>query len=138
MNRRDNQAVIHVRDNGLGIPKEMLANVFDMFTQIDKHLDHAQGGLGIGLTLVRSLVEMHGGTVVAHSAGLGQGSEFVVSLPLLKEEPARRSGAAAAGAGQEAAAAGKYCASWSSMTTRIPPIVWPAGASPGARRAHGL
>ena len=85
---QDEQAVIHVRDNGLGIPPEMLPHVFDMFMQIDRHLEQSQGGLGIGLTLVKSLVEMHGGTVEAHGAGLGQGSEFVVCLPLGREEPA--------------------------------------------------
>jgi signal transduction histidine kinase/ActR/RegA family two-component response regulator len=80
------RAVIRVRDNGLGIPREMLPSIFEMFTQVDKHLERAQGGLGIGLTLVRRLVEMHGGTVEAYSEGLGQGSEFVVRLPLQEEK----------------------------------------------------
>jgi PAS domain S-box-containing protein len=71
-----------VRDNGIGIPAEMLARVFDLFTQIDHSLDRSQGGLGLGLTLVRSLVEMHGGSVRAASDGLGKGSEFTVILPL--------------------------------------------------------
>ncbi|QEL14717.1 PAS domain S-box protein [Limnoglobus roseus] len=73
---------ITVRDNGLGIPGEMLARVFDMFTQVDRTRDHAQGGLGIGLTLVKRLVEMHGGGIEAHSAGPGRGSEFRVRLPV--------------------------------------------------------
>jgi PAS domain S-box-containing protein len=73
-----------VRDNGIGIPAEMLARVFDLFTQIDHSLDRSQGGLGLGLTLVRSLVEMHGGSVRAASEGLGKGSEFTVTLPLWK------------------------------------------------------
>jgi PAS domain S-box-containing protein len=77
-----NNVVISVRDTGTGIPLEMLPRIFDMFMQIDSHTDRAQGGLGIGLTLVKSLVEMHGGKVSAYSAGVGQGSEFVVSLPL--------------------------------------------------------
>jgi PAS domain S-box-containing protein len=79
--------VIRVRDNGIGIPAEMLSSVFDVFTQVDCSLDRTQGGLGLGLTLVRSLVEMHGGTVSAHSEGPGKGSEFVVVLPQPVEEP---------------------------------------------------
>jgi signal transduction histidine kinase len=75
--------VFRVRDNGIGIPPEMLSGIFDLFTQVDHSLDHSQGGLGLGLTLVRSLVEMHGGSVQALSEGLGRGSEFVVRLPIL-------------------------------------------------------
>ena len=91
--REDGWAVISVRDTGAGIPREMLPSVFELFTQIDRHADRAQGGLGIGLTLVKSLVEMHGGTVQANSAGLGQGSEFVVRLPLVSDKrPAELSG----------------------------------------------
>ena len=71
-----------VCDNGIGLPAEMLVQVFDMFTQCDHSRSQAQGGLGIGLTLVRSLVEQHGGRVEAHSEGLGFGSEFIVHLPL--------------------------------------------------------
>ena len=70
-----------VRDTGIGIPLELLPKVFDLFVQGERSLDRAQGGLGIGLTLVRSLAERHGGTVVAHSDGPGTGSEFVVRLP---------------------------------------------------------
>jgi PAS domain S-box-containing protein len=82
------EAVVRVRDTGMGIPADMLARVFDLFTQVDRTLDRAEGGLGIGLTLVRRLTEMHGGTVAAHSAGPGQGSEFVVRLPLAAGAPA--------------------------------------------------
>ncbi len=82
------EAVFRVRDKGIGIPPEMLAQIFDLFTQVDQSLDHSQGGLGLGLTLVRNLVEMHGGRVSAHSGGLGQGSEFVVRLPILPESKA--------------------------------------------------
>jgi len=71
-----------VQDNGIGISAEMLSRVFEMFTQVDQSLERTQGGLGIGLALVRSLVEMHGGTIQATSAGVGQGSEFIVRLPL--------------------------------------------------------
>jgi len=75
-------AVVQVRDNGVGIPPEMLNEVFDMFTQVNRTLDRAQGGLGIGLSLVRRLTELHGGEVVADSGGLGHGSLFTVRLPL--------------------------------------------------------
>ena len=75
-------AVISVRDNGAGIPGDMLARVFDMFTQVNGSREKSQGGLGIGLTLVRRLVEMHDGSVEAHSGGTDEGSEFVVRLPL--------------------------------------------------------
>jgi signal transduction histidine kinase/ActR/RegA family two-component response regulator len=80
--RTEGDAVaVHVRDNGVGIRADMLPHVFDLFTQADDAGRHSQGGLGIGLTLVRSLVEMHGGTVEAHSEGMMAGSEFVVRLP---------------------------------------------------------
>ncbi len=78
------QALLRVRDNGVGMSPELLPRVFDLFTQADRSLDRSQGGMGIGLTLVRTLVELHGGTVTASSEGLGRGSEFVVSLPLAK------------------------------------------------------
>ena len=81
----EERVAIRVRDNGVGIPAEMLPTVFEMFTQADRSLHRAQGGLGIGLTLARRLVEMHGGTIAAHSAGMGLGSEFVVTLPLARE-----------------------------------------------------
>jgi signal transduction histidine kinase/CheY-like chemotaxis protein len=80
---RDAEGVIvSVRDNGMGISPELLPRVFDLFTQADRSLERSQGGLGIGLTLVRRLVELHGGTVTAESAGEGKGSEFLVRLPL--------------------------------------------------------
>jgi CheY-like chemotaxis protein len=76
------EVVISVADTGIGIPEEALATVFVMFAQIGRDVNRAQGGLGIGLSLVRRLVEMHGGTVAAASAGIGQGSTFTVRLPL--------------------------------------------------------
>lgn len=80
--REGNDVLFRVRDNGPGISKEMLTKIFDLFTQIELTLDRSHGGLGIGLTLVRTLVELHGGNVTVSSEGLGQGSEFVVRLPL--------------------------------------------------------
>jgi CheY-like chemotaxis protein len=81
------QGVLRVRDSGVGIPPEMLSSIFELFTQVDSSLDRSGGGLGIGLTLVRRLVELHGGSVSAFSAGAGQGSEFVVRLPLSEGPP---------------------------------------------------
>jgi PAS domain S-box-containing protein len=80
--RQGDWALISVRDNGVGIPAEMLPRVFEMFAQVDRTLKRAQGGLGIGLTLARNLVHLHGGQIEAFSEGLGHGSEFVVRLPL--------------------------------------------------------
>lgn len=76
------RVAIHVQDSGIGIEPELLPRVFDLFTQADRALDRSQGGLGIGLSLVRTLVEMHGGSVTARSEGKGKGSEFIVRLPL--------------------------------------------------------
>jgi PAS domain S-box-containing protein len=81
------EVVVRVRDDGVGIAPEMLARVFDLFAQADKSLARTNGGLGIGLTLVRRLVELHGGRVEVHSAGPGKGSEFVVRLPLIEAAP---------------------------------------------------
>lgn len=75
--------LFRVRDSGVGIPSAMLGRIFDLFTQVDHPTDRTQGGLGIGLTLVRELVDMHGGRVEVHSPGVGLGSEFRVYLPLL-------------------------------------------------------
>jgi len=83
--RGPKEAVLRVRDNGVGIAPEELPQVFDMFMQVESSTDRSQGGLGIGLTLVRRLVEMHGGKIEARSAGLGKGSEFLVRLPALTE-----------------------------------------------------
>jgi CheY-like chemotaxis protein len=93
--RQGDEVVIRVRDTGFGIPAHVLPHIFDLFTQADRTLDRAQGGLGIGLTLVKTLVEMHGGSVTAHSDGPGQGSEFVVRLPLNPEVSERPRGAEA-------------------------------------------
>jgi PAS domain S-box-containing protein len=89
--RQDGFAVIQVRDNGIGIPAERLQDVFEMFSQVSGPLERSQGGLGIGLALVRSLVEMHGGSVSASSPGPRQGSTFTVRLPLSSELVAPKS-----------------------------------------------
>jgi PAS domain S-box-containing protein len=81
LQRQGEEAVMRVRDSGVGIAPEFLPSIFDSFTQADRSLDRSQGGLGIGLTVVQRVVEMHGGRVEAHSAGLGHGSEFLVRLP---------------------------------------------------------
>jgi signal transduction histidine kinase len=80
--RQGDEALVVVRDNGVGIPRDMLPRVFDLFTQVDRTRRAAQGGLGIGLALVKSLVSMHGGRIEAHSEGPDQGSEFTIHLPL--------------------------------------------------------
>jgi CheY-like chemotaxis protein len=84
--REDGMALVSVRDTGIGIPAEALPRVFDMFAQAHRAVGRGQGGLGIGLTMVRSLVEMHYGTVEAHSGGAGLGSEFLVRLPLAPQD----------------------------------------------------
>ncbi|MCL4201713.1 MAG: PAS domain S-box protein [Pirellulaceae bacterium] len=88
LEREGSQAVLRVRDNGRGIPAEMLTSIFDLFIQTDDPVHRDEGGMGVGLTLVQQLVELHGGTVQAFSDGPEQGSEFVVRLPLTDERPA--------------------------------------------------
>src|SRR4029450_3465729 len=83
----DEQAVIRGRDTAIGIAAEHLPGLFEMFAQVDTSLERSRDGLGIGLTLVKTLVEMHGGTVEAHSDGLGEGSEFAIRLPVLLDVP---------------------------------------------------
>jgi PAS domain S-box-containing protein len=83
--RQGDEVVVVVKDDGVGIPPAMLPRIFDIFTQVDRSLERAQGGLGIGLTLVKRLVQMHDGSVTAHSEGLGRGTELVVRLPVLAE-----------------------------------------------------
>src|SRR5262249_23706471 len=86
--RRDGKhAVLAVRDSGIGIAPDMLPRVFDLFAQAERGLDRGQGGLGIGLTIVKRVVELHGGRVEARSEGVGRGAEFVVRLPALPAAP---------------------------------------------------
>jgi PAS domain S-box-containing protein len=87
INRKDSQAIVAVQDSGIGIPRELLPKVFDMFVQGSTLTQRMHGGLGLGLTLARELVEFHGGSIEARSDGSGQGSEFIVSLPLSEFEP---------------------------------------------------
>jgi signal transduction histidine kinase/ActR/RegA family two-component response regulator/PAS domain-containing protein len=84
--RRDDRAVIRVRDDGAGIPRELAPRVFDVFAQGERQLDRSSGGLGIGLTVVKRIVEQHGGTVCMRSEGVGTGSEFEIALPVSDEE----------------------------------------------------
>jgi two-component system CheB/CheR fusion protein len=79
------EVVLRVRDNGIGIPANMLTGIFDLFSQVDNSMERTHGGLGIGLTIVKSLVEMHGGSAEARSEGPGQGSEFILRLPISRE-----------------------------------------------------
>ena len=89
---RPEEAVVRIRDTGIGIAPEMLPHVFDMFTQAERTLDRAEGGMGVGLTLSRRLVELHGGRIEARSEGVGKGAEFIVRLPV----PAQKIDAAVA------------------------------------------
>lgn len=93
----DGQAVVRVKDSGMGIPADELPKVFEMFTQVGRHQHHAQGGLGIGLALVKRLVELHGGSVEAHSGGTGAGSTFTVRLPVADGQAHAQEGGAADG-----------------------------------------
>jgi len=85
---RDGSAVVRVRDSGIGIEAQMVPQIFDLFVQADRSLHRPRGGLGVGLTIVKTLVERHGGTIEAHSEGLGRGSTFTVRLPLLAADEA--------------------------------------------------
>ena len=85
-------AIVSVKDNGIGLPPAMLSSVFNMFVQVDRTLEKTTGGLGIGLSLVKGIIEMHGGTVTAFSHGEGRGSEFVVRLPMLPDRTRIASG----------------------------------------------
>jgi CheY-like chemotaxis protein len=91
---KEGEAVVTVSDNGAGIPADLLPRIFDLFVQGDRTLDRAQGGLGIGLSVVKRMLEMHHGKIVASSAGAGRGSTFEIRLPLM-ESSATLSGAVA-------------------------------------------
>src|SRR6185295_14755370 len=93
--RQGDQVVVRVKDDGIGIPPEMQPRIFDIFVQVDRSLERSQGGLGIGLTLVKRLLELHGGAIEVKSDGQGKGSEFIARLPVAPadavEAPAPRS-----------------------------------------------
>ena len=113
----DGQQYDRVTDTGIGIPRDMLSHVFDLFTQVDRSIERSTGGLGIGLTLVQRLVELHGGNVEARSNGPNQGSEFIVCLPAFvhaSESPRRLATTRRCRA--------RVFASWSLMTTSTRPI----------------
>jgi two-component system CheB/CheR fusion protein len=100
--REGEKVVLRVKDDGMGIPKELLDDVFELFVQSQRTLDRSEGGLGVGLTLVRGLVAQHEGIVTAHSDGEGKGSEFVVSLPWSDRVPERESNRNSSQAPQQA------------------------------------
>lgn len=102
MRHDDGHVEVIVEDNGVGIPDNMLTQVFDMFAQVNRTLDRAQGGLGIGLALVRRLMELHGGSVQAYSDGPDQGSRFTLRMPALERAGAEDSGSAGDGGGPDA------------------------------------
>ena len=110
--------VVSVTDTGIGIPADKLPTLFEMFSQVEEALSRSQGGLGIGLCLVKRLVEMHGGSVEAKSGGLGQGSEFVVRLPIVVEQTYPRQ------ASDDGDQAQPTSASWWWTTTATPPRAW--------------
>ncbi len=116
--RVGDEIVFRVCDNGIGIAPEKIGSVFDLFTQIDRSIDRSQGGLGVGLTLVRELVEMHGGSVEAHSGGANRGSEFVVRLPGLSESPAPATGDSRENRAARALPQGGF--SWWTITPPMP------------------
>jgi CheY-like chemotaxis protein len=100
----DGKACIEVRDNGIGMAPELTERVFDLFAQAERSVDRAMGGLGLGLALVKSLVELHGGSVACASPGLGKGSTFSVCLPCLATDAAQAAGAGAQMAGADSGA----------------------------------
>jgi signal transduction histidine kinase len=88
--RSGSDVIVRVTDNGTGIEPELLPRIFDLFVQASRTLDRRHGGLGIGLTLVQRILKLHGGTIEAHSEGLGHGAQFIVRLPVLTSAPASR------------------------------------------------
>ncbi|MCQ4165041.1 response regulator [Tahibacter harae] len=131
---RGDDIVISVRDSGIGIPPSRLEEVFDLFVQVDTSLERSQGGLGIGLTLVRRLVQMHGGSVVAHSEGEGHGSCFEVILPVSRSRPqdARDAGATDRSAGAEASSGQAIPDSATASAVATEAARAPASAAAGA------
>ena len=129
------EVVIRVRDNGTGIAPELLPHIFDMFTQADQTLSRSRGGLGIGLTLVRSLVEMHDGRVTAHSEGPGRGSEFAVRLPVAPTQPMPPPPRTARSPPPRPPGC-PAVASSSSTTTAPTPPAWASSSAPSGRTSR--
>jgi PAS domain S-box-containing protein len=100
--RAGNEVAISVKDTGIGMPPDKLQHIFEIFAQLDVSLERTRGGLGLGLTLVKRLVELHGGSVEAKSDGLEEGSEFLIRLPAMEEPPVEESGSESPGAMQKA------------------------------------
>jgi signal transduction histidine kinase len=117
--RSDDVLEIRVRDTGIGIPSALLPMIFDMFTQLRNDSGRSQSGLGIGLALVRKLLEMHGGTVTASSEGDGLGSEFLISLPVIPNDRVRLSGSADSQANSQANGHGASASADASTTPRV-------------------
>ena len=124
------EALLTVADDGLGIPPEMLDRVFQMFTQVNRTLDRSQGGLGIGLALVRNLIQLHGGKVTAHSEGENRGSVSRSSCPPARQRPRTKGRCPARALMPELL---DRCASWWSTTTSMPPTRWPCCSGSGHR-----
>ena len=127
--RDGDEAVVRVKDAGMGIHPEMLPRVFDMFRQADRTGGRSRGGLGIGLSLVKRIVELHGGTVTAHSEGLGLGSEFIVRLPAI--DGARGRPSTKAGPRPPRRHDARF---WSSTTTPTRPSRWPPSSRSAVTR----
>lgn len=128
---RGDDIVISVRDSGIGIPPERLDEVFDLFVQVDTSLERAQGGLGIGLTLVRRLVQMHGGSVTAHSDGQGRGSCFEVILPVSRGQlPGRPDGDAVGRSASAEVASVQAVPDSAALSTAVPRSVPALAAAP--------
>ena len=122
-----------VRDNGAGIEPQLLTEVFDLFVQGERALDRGQGGLGIGLTLVKRLVELHQGRVEAASDGPGRGATFTVTLPCISAvEPQQRAGSRARSPDRIRGL--RHGACWSSTTTSTPPRAPPRSCASKATR----
>ena len=123
-----------VCDTGIGIPAEALHHIFDMFSQVDRRIERSTGGLGIGLALVKGLVEMHGGTVTAESDGLGKGSTFTVRLPALGAVRARWPRCPRTIGRPPSPSVG----SWWWTTTKTRPERWAGSHALGTRSPHGF
>jgi signal transduction histidine kinase len=112
LRRENDAAVIRVRDDGVGIATHLLSKVFDLFMQAERPVDRSEGGLGIGLTLVRQLIELHGGSVEASSEGAGRGAEFIVRIPCLGSTARRQPRPRTRRRGRGAGYAARHVASW--------------------------